>query len=81
VKRLVARARFVESKGSLSNYNLKRRGVCSLLLIFSSAIAHGENQWFGERLIRFDHSYDTAACDNGTRRNQFVASMDFIIHY
>jgi hypothetical protein len=31
--------------------------------------------------IRFDHSYDTAAFENGTRRNQFVASMDFIIHY
>lgn len=31
--------------------------------------------------LRFDHSYDTAAFDNGTRRNQLVASMDFIIHY
>ena len=31
--------------------------------------------------LRFDHSYDTAAFDNGTHRNQFVASMDFIIHY
>ena len=31
--------------------------------------------------LRFDHSYDTAAFDNGTRRNQFTASMDFIIHY
>ena len=31
--------------------------------------------------LRFDHSYDTAAFDNGGRRNQFVASMDFIIHY
>jgi putative OmpL-like beta-barrel porin-2 len=31
--------------------------------------------------LRFDHSYDTPAYDNGTRRNQFVASMDFIIHY
>ena len=31
--------------------------------------------------LRFDHSYDTAAFDNGTRRNQFVASMDFVVHY
>ena len=31
--------------------------------------------------IRFDHSYDSATFDNGTRRNQLVASMDFIIHY
>jgi len=31
--------------------------------------------------LRFDHSYDTPAFDNGTRRNQLVASMDFIIHY
>jgi hypothetical protein len=31
--------------------------------------------------IRFDHSYDTAAFDNGARRNQFVPSMDFIIHF
>jgi Putative beta-barrel porin-2, OmpL-like. bbp2 len=31
--------------------------------------------------LRFDHSYGTAAFDNGTRRNQFVASMDLIIHY
>jgi hypothetical protein len=31
--------------------------------------------------LRFDHSYDTAAFDNGTRRNQLTASMDFIVHY
>ena len=31
--------------------------------------------------LRFDHSYDTPAFNDGTRRNQFVASMDFIIHY
>jgi Putative beta-barrel porin-2, OmpL-like. bbp2 len=31
--------------------------------------------------LRFDHSYDTPAFNNGTRRNQLVASMDFIIHY
>ena len=31
--------------------------------------------------LRFDHSYDTAVFDNGTQRNQFVASMDLIIHY
>ena len=31
--------------------------------------------------LRFDHSYDTAAFENGARRNQFVGSMDFIIHY
>jgi hypothetical protein len=43
--------------------------------------------WWPDRIVtlrpelRFDHSYDTAAFDNGTRRNQFVASMDFIIHY
>jgi hypothetical protein len=43
--------------------------------------------WWPDKIItlrpevRFDHSYDTAAFDNGMRRNQFVASMDFIIHY
>jgi len=43
--------------------------------------------WWSDKLvtlrpeIRFDHSYDTAAFDNGTRRNQFVASVDIIIHY
>ena len=43
--------------------------------------------WWPDKIItlrpelRFDHSYDTAAFDNGTRRNQFVGSMDFIIHY
>ena len=31
--------------------------------------------------LRFDHSYDTAAFDNGGRRNQLVGSMDVIIHY
>ena len=31
--------------------------------------------------LRFDHSYDTAAFDNGARRNQLVGSMDVIIHY
>jgi hypothetical protein len=31
--------------------------------------------------LRFDHSYDTAAFDNGTQRNQLTASMDFIVHY
>jgi len=43
--------------------------------------------WWPDKLItirpelRFDHSYQTAVFDNGTRRNQLVASMDFIIHY
>jgi hypothetical protein len=31
--------------------------------------------------LRFDHSYDTAAFDNGARGSQFVFSTDFIIHY
>src|SRR5204863_2896214 len=31
--------------------------------------------------LRFDHSYDTPAFDNGSRRNQLTASMDFIVHY
>lgn len=43
--------------------------------------------WWPDKIVtlrpelRFDHSYDTPAFNNGTRRNQFVASMDFIIHY
>ena len=43
--------------------------------------------WWPDKIVtlrpelRFDHSYDTAAFENGVRRNQFVASMDFIIHY
>jgi hypothetical protein len=31
--------------------------------------------------IRFDHSYDAAAFNNGTRQNQFTGAMDFIIHF
>ncbi|PYJ09761.1 MAG: hypothetical protein DMF06_08905 [Verrucomicrobia bacterium] len=31
--------------------------------------------------IRFDHSYDTPAFNNGTRQNQLTFSTDFIIHY
>ena len=43
--------------------------------------------WWPDKIItlrpelRFDHSYDTAAFDNGARRNQLVGSMDVIIHY
>ncbi len=43
--------------------------------------------WWPDKIItvrpelRFDHSYDAAAFDNGTRRSQFTGSMDFIIHY
>jgi hypothetical protein len=43
--------------------------------------------WWPDKIItirpelRFDHSYDTSAFDNGTRRNQLSASMDFIVHY
>ena len=43
--------------------------------------------WWPDKVItirpelRFDHSYDTPAFDNGTRRNQLSASMDFIVHY
>jgi hypothetical protein len=43
--------------------------------------------WWPDKIItvrpevRFDHSYDAAAFDNGGRRNQLTASMDFIIHY
>lgn len=43
--------------------------------------------WWPDKIItlrpelRFDHSYDTAAFDNGRRRNQLVGSMDVIIHY
>ena len=43
--------------------------------------------WWPDKIItlrpelRFDHSYDTPAFDNGKHRSQFVVSMDFIIHY
>ena len=43
--------------------------------------------WWPDKIVtvrpelRFDHSYDTTTFDNATRRNQFVASMDFIVHY
>ena len=39
--------------------------------------------WWPDKIVtlRPDHSYDTAAFENGAQRNQFVASMDFIIHY
>jgi hypothetical protein len=57
----------------------------------SHAISYSEHSigitWWPNKIVtlrpelRFDHSYDTAAFDNSTRRNQFVASMDFIVHY
>ena len=31
--------------------------------------------------LRFDHSYDVPAFNNGTRQNQVVFSTDFIIHF
>jgi hypothetical protein len=31
--------------------------------------------------LRFDHSYDVPAFNNGTRKNQLTFSMDFIIHF
>lgn len=31
--------------------------------------------------LRFDHSYDVPAYNNGTRQNQVVFSTDFIIHF
>jgi hypothetical protein len=43
--------------------------------------------WWPNRIItirpelRFDHSYDVPAFNNGTRENQFVFSTDFIIHF
>ena len=43
--------------------------------------------WWPDKIVtvrpelRFDHSYDTAAFNNGTRRSQFTASIDFIVHY
>ena len=43
--------------------------------------------WWPDKIVtlrpelRFDHAYDTNAFNNGTRRSQFTASMDFIVHY
>jgi hypothetical protein len=43
--------------------------------------------WWPDKIItvrpelRFDHSYDTPAFNNGTRKNQFVFSTDFILHF
>ena len=31
--------------------------------------------------LRFDHSYDVPAFNNGTRQNQVVFATDFIIHF
>jgi hypothetical protein len=31
--------------------------------------------------LRFDHSYDTPAYNNGTRQNQVTFSVDFIVHF
>ena len=31
--------------------------------------------------IRYEHSYDLFAYDNGTKPNQFIASVDVIVHY
>jgi hypothetical protein len=31
--------------------------------------------------LRFDHAYNAYAYDNGTRKNQFVASFDVILHF
>ena len=43
--------------------------------------------WWPDKIVtlrpelRFDHSYDVPAFNNGTRKNQFTFSMDFIIHF
>jgi hypothetical protein len=31
--------------------------------------------------LRFDHSYNVAAFDNGTRKSQFTATCDIIVHF
>jgi hypothetical protein len=31
--------------------------------------------------VRYDHSYGAKAYDNGTKANQWTASMDFIIRF
>jgi len=44
------------------------------------------NHWFGSTVqlrpeVRFDHAWDRAAYDNGTRWNQFTAATDLIFHF
>jgi len=42
--------------------------------------------WVGSTVLlrpelRFDHAFDRAAYDNGTRRNQFQLAMDLIFKF
>jgi hypothetical protein len=44
------------------------------------------NHWFGSTVqlrpeIRFDHAWDRAAYDQGTRWNQFTAATDVVFHF
>jgi len=44
------------------------------------------NHWLGSTVqfrpeIRFDHAWDRAAYDKGTRRNQFTAASDVVFHF
>jgi hypothetical protein len=66
-------------------------GIVNYTMFRISPTAYSEHSvgvtWRPDKIItlrpelRFDHSYNTAAFDNGARRNQFTVSMDFVIHY
>ena len=44
------------------------------------------NRWVGSTIqfrpeVRFDHAWDRPAYNRGTRRNQFTAATDLIVHF
>jgi len=68
----------VESGEYLS---LTKVGLATIVVI-TNAHAADDIDWFGQHLAgTFARDSQTPAFDNGTRRNPFVVSMDFIIHY
>ncbi len=74
---------FVSVRNEIFNDKVgSRTGLATLYSEHSIGIT-----WWPDKIItlrpeiRFDHSYDTNAYDNATRRNQFTASMDVIVHF
>jgi hypothetical protein len=79
----IAPAAFVSVRNEIFNDKVgSRTGFATLYSEHSIGITWWPNKIVTLRPeIRFDHSYDTNAYDNGTRRNQFTASMDMIVHF
>jgi hypothetical protein len=64
-----------DKKGQRTGYNTKYT---------ESTVSY--NRWVGTTIqlrpeLRFDHAWDRAAYDRGTRQNQFTAAADVIFHF